>query len=171
MGWNNGALTDKEFLKQACRWADATSVTTASKWWWAFVEVIIRELYYNGSCRIPGLGTFTTKKMGEKIQIQKGLGGREVTYKVPEREVPVFVPHSDMIDDINMQGVTKHYRKKLKAGELTKRDYARQARAESLGVLGSLSEERMEASKEKFIELLEEKKKKTKGKIEVDEKE
>lgn len=165
MAWGNTTLTDKEFFTQMARFADVNSLQTVQKYWYAACEVIIRELFYNGTCRVPGLGTFSTRKVGEQIQIQKGPEGREVVYRVPEREVPVFTPHDDMINDINMQGVTKQYRKRLKAGTLTQRDYERQIRAEALGVIGSLSEERLEASKKKFKEMLDEKKKKIKGKV------
>ena len=167
MAWGNTTLTDKEFFTQMARFADVNSLQTVQKYWYAACEVIIRELFYNGTCRVPGLGTFSTRKVGEQIQIQKGPEGREVVYRVPEREVPVFTPHDDMINDINMQGVTKQYRKRLKAGTLTKRDYERQVRAEALGVIGSLSEERLEASKKKFKEMLDEKKKKIKGKVDL----
>lgn len=167
MAWGNTTLTDKEFFTQMARFADVNSLQTVQKYWYAACEVIIRELFYNGTCRVPGLGTFSTRKVGEQIQIQKGPEGREVVYRVPEREVPVFTPHDDMINDINMQGVTKQYRKRLKAGTLTKRDYERQVRAEALGVEGSLSEERLEASKKKFKEMLDEKKKKIKGKVDL----
>lgn len=167
MSWGNVTLTDKEFFTQMARFADVTDPRTCAKYWYAACEVIIRELFYNGTCRVPGLGTFSTRKVGEQIQIQKGPEGREVVYRVPEREVPVFTPHDDMINDINMQGVTKQYRKRLKAGTLTQRDYERQVRAEALGVMGSLSEERLEASKKKFKEMLDEKKKKIKGKVDL----
>lgn len=167
MAWGNTTLTDKEFFTQMARFADVNSLQTVQKYWYAACEVIIRELFYNGTCRVPGLGTFSTRKVGEQIQIQKGPEGREVVYRVPEREVPVFTPHDDMINDINMQGVTKQYRKRLKAGTLTQRDYERQVRAEALGVIGSLSEERLEASKKKFKEMLNEKKKKIKGKVDL----
>lgn len=169
MGWNGVALTDREFFKQMARFADVSNLETVQKYWYAACEVIIRELFYNGSCRVPALGTFSTRKVGEQVQIQKGQDGKEVVYKVPEREVPMFTPHDDMINDINMQGVTKAYRRRLKAGALTQRDYERQIRAEALGVVGSLSEERINASKEKFKKVLDEKKKKIKGKVDLTE--
>lgn len=169
MGWNGAALTDKEFFKQMARFADVTNLETVQKYWYAACEVIIRELFYNNTCRTPGLGTFSTRKVGEQIQIQKGPEGKEVVYKVPEREVPIFIPSDDMINDINMQGVTKAYRRRLRAGALTQRDYERQIRAEALGVTGSLSEERIIASKAKFKKILEEKKKKVKGKVDLTE--
>ena len=68
-----------------------------------------------------------------------------------------------------MQGVTKQYRKRLKAGKLSKRDYERQVRAEILNVDGNLTEKRLEASKQKFNEMLKEKKEKFKGKVDLKE--
>ena len=167
MGWGNITLTDKEFFIQMARFADVNNLQTVQKYWYAACEVIIRELFYNGTCRVPGLGTFSTRKVGEQVQIQKGPNGKEIVYRVPEREVPIFTPHDDMINDINMQGVTKAYRRRLKAGTLTQRDYERQVRAEALGVVGSLSEERINASKDKFKEMLNEKKRKIKGKVDL----
>lgn len=166
MGWGKITLTDKEFFKEACRFADVKNISTASKWWEAFSEVIIRHLYFDGTCRVPNLGTFNTRTVSEQVQIQKGSDGKQKIYQVPERQVPVFYPHDNMIDDINMTGVTKAYRKRMKAGALTQRDYARQIRAESLGVSGSLSKERIENSKKEFQELLEEKRRKFKGRVE-----
>ena len=39
----NGHLSDKEFFELACRWTDSLNTQTAAKWWWAFVEIIVRE--------------------------------------------------------------------------------------------------------------------------------
>ena len=171
MAWGKITLTDKEFFTQMARFADVNSLQTVQKYWYAACEVIIRELFYNGNCRVPGLGTFSTRKVGEQVQIQKGPNGKEVTYLVPEREVPIFTPHDDMINDINMQGVTKMFRKRLKAGALTQRDYERQLRAEALGITKSenLSEERINESKIKFQKFLQQKKKKIKGKVDLKE--
>lgn len=167
MSWGNITLTDKEFFTQMARYADVSDPRTCAKYWYAACEVIIRELFYNGSCRTPTLGTFTTKHVGESVQVQKGPDGKQVVYQVPPRDIPEFTPHDDMINDINMQGVTKQYRKRLKAGKLTKRDYERQIRAEVLGVNGNLSEQRIEASKKEFKKMLEDKKNKFKGKVDL----
>lgn len=164
MSWGNITLTDKEFFTQMARYADVNDPRTCAKYWYAACEVIIRELFYNKSCRTPVLGTFTTRHVGESVQVQKGEDGKQVIYQVPPRDVPEFTPHDDMINDINMQGVTKQYRKRLKAGKLSKRDYERQVRAEILDINGKLSEDRLQASKDKFQELLKEKKDRFKGK-------
>ena len=169
MSWGNTTLTDKEFFVQMARFADVNSPQTVAKYWYAACEVIIRELFYNGTCRVPVLGTFTTKHIGESVQVQKGPDGKKVVYQVPPRDVPEFTPHDDMINDINMQGVTKQYRKRLKNGNLSKRDYERQISAEILGVEGNLSEKRLEEAKLKFKELLEDKKRKIKGKVDLTE--
>ena len=165
MSWGNVTLTDKEFFTQMARFADVTDPRTCAKYWYAACEVIIRELFYNGTCRVPVLGTFTTKHIDATVQVQKGPNGEKITYPVVARDIPEFIPHDDMINDINMQGVTKQYRKRLKAGKLSKRDYERQVRAEILNVDGSLTEQRLEASKQKFKEMLKEKKEKFKGKV------
>ena len=169
MSWGNVTLTDKEFFTQMARFADVTDPRTCAKYWYAACEVIIRELFYNGTCRVPTLGTFTTKHIDEKIQVQKGANGEKVVYPVIARDIPEFIPHDDMINDINMQGVTKKYRKRLKSGNLSKRDYERQARADALEVAGNIAEHRLEASKEKFQELLKQKKEKFKGKVDLEE--
>lgn len=139
-------VTNKEFFKQACRWKDSSSIQTAAEWWSAFQEVIIREIFYNGVCRVPGLGTFSVNTQESYFQKQRGPGGKIMTYLVPERMTPVFVPEDDFVNDINMQGVTKKYRQRLRDGALNERDFARQVRADSLEA-GVCIEEMMEQRK------------------------
>ena len=149
--------TNKEFFTQACRWKDNGSVSTAAQWWAAFQEVIVRELFYNSSCRVPGLGYFVIKQEDGHFQKQKKPNGREVSYFVPGRITPVFRPEDDFINDVNMQGVTKQYRKRVKAGALTERDYIRQIRADSLAANACISEiieQRKEEAKKEFQQLL-----------------
>ena len=160
------ALTDKEFYKLACRFADAKDIGTAAKWWAAFNEIFVRELYFNKTVRLPNVGTFTLREVGESIQIQKGPDGEEKMYRVPAREVPVFTPQDVFIDDVNMTGVTRSYRKRLKLGNLSQRDYERQCRAEALNVDGKLPDKYVEASKDRFAEVLRAKTEKFKGKVE-----
>lgn len=152
--------TNKEFFKQACRWKDTTSIQTAAEWWSAFQEVIIREVFYNGCCRVPGIGTFTIKEEESHYMKQRMPNGKEVTYLVPGRIVPVFTPEDDFINDVNMQGVTRKYRKRLKKGALTERDYTRQVRADSLAAsacVDEIIEQRRESAKKEFQKLLEKK--------------
>lgn len=155
-------VTNKEFFKQACRWKDCNTIQTAADWWSAFQEVIIREVFYNGCCRVPGIGTFTVREEEEKLQTQKMVNGKIVSYKVPARVYPLFTPEDDFINDINMQGVTKKYRKRLKKGELKARDYERELRAESLtmmDVMDDMIEQRREKAQQELQELLESKRK------------
>ncbi len=155
-------VTNKEFFKQACRWKDCNTIQTAADWWSAFQEVIIREVFYNGCCRVPGIGTFTVREEEEKLQTQKMVNGKIVSYKVPARVYPLFTPEDDFINDINMQGVTKMYRKRLKKGELKARDYERELRAESLtmmDVMDDMIEQRREKAQQELQELLESKRK------------
>lgn len=151
-------VTNKEFFKQACRWKDSSSIQTAAEWWSAFQEVIIREIFYNGCCRVPGLGTFTVTEEPSHYQTQKMSSGKTMTYLVPGRIKPDFTPEDDFINDINMQGVTKKYRRRLKEGSLTERDYARQIRADSLAAsacVDEMVEQRRESARKEFQKLLE----------------
>lgn len=121
--------TDKEFFQKVCRWADSTDIAAAKKWWNAFHEVIIRELFYHGVARVPELGTFRTKHMPKCIQKQKH-GGKVVEYEVPAHDIIHFEPHDSMTNDVNMEGVTKAYRSRMKQGTISKNDLLREARAE-----------------------------------------
>lgn len=150
-------VTNKEFFKQACRWKDSSSTQTAADWWSAFLEVIIREVFYNGKCRVPGIGTFTVRQEEGYTQTQRTKNGKIVSYKVPPRVHPLFVPEDDFINDINMQGVTKTYRKRLKAGELKARDYERELRAETVNmidIVDDMVKQRREKAQEELQELL-----------------
>ena len=155
-------VTNKEFFKQACRWKDSVSVQTAAEWLAAFQEVIIREIFYNGVCRVPGLGTFMIKEEESHYQKQRMPNGKEMTYLIPGRITPIFTPEDDFINDINMQGVTRKYRQRLKQGSLSERDYARQIRADSLAAsacVDEMIEQRRETAKKEFQKLLDKKRK------------
>lgn len=154
---NSNDLTEKEFYAGVSRLMD-TKPQTIKKYWEGIYEFIIRELFFKGSCRVPMMGNFSLKRIGESIQVQIDQNGKQVTYRIPERDIPIFTPHDTMKNDVNMQGVTKAYRKRLKNGVLTQRDYLRQVRAEALNVSGSLSEERINQAKKDFKELLNQKK-------------
>lgn len=143
-------ITDKEFYTGVARLLDVPVKQVKTFWENGFNEFIVREIFFRGSCRLPGIGSFRTKKIAESFQVQKNIEGKEIVYKVPERDVPIFDAHDNFINDINMHGVTKAYRKRLKKNALTHRDYLRQIRAETLGVEGSISAERMRESKENF---------------------
>ena len=150
-------VTNKEFFKQACRWKDSSSTQTAADWWSAFLEVIVREVFYNGHCRVPGLGTFTVRFEEGKTWTQPIGGGKYATYTAPARVYPLFAPEDDFINDINMQGVTKAYRKRLKKGELKARDYERELRAEAVNmmdIVDDMVEQRREKAQEELQELL-----------------
>lgn len=163
---NNRELTNKEFYLEACRFADSKSAATAKKWWQAFVEVIVRQLYFNNSCSVPYLGVFGLKYLPQQTQTQKSPDGDGVVvYEVPERNIPIFSPNDSFVNDVNMIGVTKAFRKRQKKNKLTQRDHLRQQRSEMLGAEGSLSEAHLEAAKARFLETLKEKAANTKGKV------
>lgn len=169
MSWGDITLTDKEFYTLMARYAGVTNLATVEKYWKAAVEVMIREIHINHTCRLPLIGTFNVKEVEENFQLQRGPDGKEKMYKVEARIIPTFIPHDDFVNDVNMFGVTKKARRRIRKGEMTERDYLRQIRAENMGVIGSLSEQRMENSKKKFLEMLQ--KKKQKGKVDLEENE
>mgnify|MGYP000909571132 CR=1 FL=1 len=165
-----GHLSDKEFFEQMCRWADSLSTQTASKWWNAAFEVIVRNVYLQGSCRIPGLGVITTKEVKETYQKQiNPETGETVVYKVPARVLPYLIASDDFVNDVNAEGVTKQYRKRLKANALTMRDYEREVRAQALN--GQPTDKKVEEAKEEFKKLLKQKVAKNKAKLERNENE
>lgn len=158
-------LTDKEFYRGVAKLLGVKASTVQKYWELGFNEFIIRELFFASHCRIPYLGTFTLRKIEERTQMQTDANGRSVLYQVPERYMPVFTPHDTMINDINMQGVTKQYRKRVRSGVMTERDYMRQLRAEICNANGKITEEQVNQAKEDFKDFLAEKKK-TKGDVE-----
>lgn len=163
MNFQSMMMTNKEFFTQACRWKDSSSVRTAAEWWAAFQEVIIREIFYNGVCRVPGLGKFIIQEFESSYKKSMNAKGKTVTYYVPARIKPVFIPEDDFINDINMSGVTKSYRKRLKNKKLIQRDFERELRAEALNVDATLEEmmiARRKKSKENFQKLLQSKREK-----------
>ena len=154
------AQTDKEFLTKMCRYADTTNLQTASKWFRAFVETVVHELYYNRKCRVPDIGTFTLKYIKPSRQIHEDKDGNKIEYLIPERYRPEFIPHDTFINDVNYTGVTKQYRKRLKKNVLTKKDYMRDVRREAESMQNNmevLSEEEIEEAKTKFQELIKQK--------------
>lgn len=149
------ALTSKEFYTKACRYADSTSTETAKKWWRAFNEVFVHELYHNHTCRLPDVGTFDVRVVEESIQRQVAPGGELMVYRVPERIVPTFTPHDTFINDVNYAIVTKAGRKREKRDVVTKRDQDRKCRAEADGVSDiPMTPEEIELSKARFASIL-----------------
>lgn len=153
-----GKQTDKEFYEGVARLLDVTPQRAKKYWEDGFNEFIVRELFFKGICRLPNIGTFTVYKIEENVQYQEDENGKLIYYRVPERYIPKFTPHDIMINDINMNGVTKKYRKRLRENVLTERDYKRKLRAQALGVDEPMTEEHIEASKISFKEKLEKKK-------------
>lgn len=153
-------LTDKEFYEEILRFADSTSITSAKKWYAAVVEVIVRNIYFTNKCNLPLLGKFSVRKVEEKLQTQTAKNGKMVTYVIPERIVPVFTPSDGFIDDVNMKGVTKEYRKRLKNNALTQRDYNRLLLSQDLENQGrkEVTEEKKAEVQSRFRQLLLEKK-------------
>ena len=95
-------------------------------------EVHTNEIYGRVLFKIPKIGYLTLQHMEEKVQKQTDGEGGFKYYVVPERDKPVFTPDDEFIDDINMTGVTKSYRKRLKHDGLTLRDKERERRAKQI---------------------------------------
>lgn len=154
-----------EFFEDIARWADMKTTTAIEKYYDAMYEVIVRELYHKGQVSLPYIGTLVCETMEEYYQRQKGPDGEYITYRVPERDMPVFTPDDDFVNDVNMQAVTKRGRKRVRRGEFTKRDYMRQLRAASCGIAKDLSEERRLRAQEDFKQKLAEKRKQHDNKV------
>lgn len=121
----------KEFFNLSSRFIGARPAT-ARTWWESFYEVIVRELYTSGMVYLPKIGYFTLKHIDEQVQKQKNPEGGFKYYVVPERDKPVFTPDDDFINDVNMTGVTKSYRRRLNYDGLTLRDKEREKRAKQI---------------------------------------
>lgn len=154
---NSDLLTNKEFFAIVARLLNVSTKTVQKYWEDGFYEAIVRQLYLTRNCRLPHLGTFGLRYMPEGESQQTTPDGKKVTYKIPERDIPIFTPHDDFINDVNCMGVTKKYRKRANNGKLTYHDYKRQKRAEEFGTFGSsanLTPDRIEKSKEDFKDYL-----------------
>ena len=148
--------SDIELYRLVARELDCTA-QTARKYVDAIVEVIAKEVYLSGTCRVPNLGIFDAQHIDEKIQKQVH-DGEVFEYIMPEHVKPIFTPCDAFINDCNMKGVTKLYRRRAKNKQLTVRDLQRIAKAEAIERLKKVSEEAKEAAKIGFADKLKEKK-------------
>ena len=154
--------TNQEFFKQVARFKDSTP-KAAADWWAAVQEVVIRQVFYDGCCRLPGIGIFTVEEEPEKFSKQT-LNGKTVVYRIPPRIKPIFNAEDDFINDINMSGVTKAYRRRLKNNALSYRDIERELRATEIGeVVQDMMAERKESAQAELQELLKQKRNAKKG--------
>ena len=147
--------SDIELYRLVARELDCTA-QTARKYVDAIVEVIAKEVYLSGTCRVPNLGTFDAQHIDEKIQKQVH-DGKLFEYRMPEHVKPIFTPCDTFINDCNMKGVTKLYRRRAKNKQLTVRDLQRIAKAEAIERLKKVSDETKEAAQVDFAEKLKEK--------------
>ena len=148
--------SDIELYRLVARELDCTA-QTARKYVDAIVEVIAKEVYLSGTCRVPNLGVFDAKHIEERIQKQVH-DGELYEFVMPEHVKPVFTPCDNFINDCNMKGVTKKYRKRAKNKQLTVRDLERIAKAEAIERLKNVSAEMKETAKIDFADKLKEKK-------------
>lgn len=131
---SNKSKDAKDFFNIVARLYDARP-DTIRRWWKSVYEAIVRELYVNGVVYLPDIGYITLQLRPEQIQKQHHPDGTVRYYSVPERDIPIFHAEDDFINDINMIGVTKSYRKRVKKGITTLRDKERERRAaEIMGI-------------------------------------
>ena len=128
---SNKSKDANDFFALVARLYDS-SPNTVRKWWKSVYETIVRELYINGIVYLPDIGYVTLKFHPETIQKQIHPDGTTRYYAVPERDTPVFHADDDFVNDINMIGVTKSYRKRVKKGITTLRDKERERRANEI---------------------------------------
>lgn len=122
---------EKDFYLFAQRLADASN-TNVVKWWEVFYEVIIRYLYLSGSVYLPNIGWLTLKHKDALKYKRIRSDGKEESVILPERNLPVFKPDDDFVNDVNMLGVTSRYRQRMKNGALTARDKERERRGREI---------------------------------------
>ena len=122
---------ENEFYDLAAKLLNSTRPKTKTAWK-AFFEVMVRELYVNGMVYLPLVGCFRLQHLEAGIQKQVDSKGVVHWYQVPERDRPVFIPEDDFINDINMHGVTKSYRRRIKQNARTLRDNERYRRLQEI---------------------------------------
>lgn len=132
------ALNEDEFYAEAAKWVGVQDTKRVKEYWSAFVETITRELFFCGSCKAPGLGTFGCRHMPETVQKRHDVDGKELYYYFPEHDLPTFKPDDSFINDINMNGVTAKYRSRLKSHQLNQKDKDRITRKEALELMKHL---------------------------------
>ena len=153
-----GKSGEVEFFTMASRLHDATPAT-AKIWWDCFYETILRDLFVSGETYLPKIGHFVLEERKGGVQKQKQKDGTYKYYEVPTIDKPVLYPEDEFIDDVNMMGVTKSYRKRVKKKMTTKRDKEREQRARQyLGIdyeEGEMEEKKqIDESREQFEDFL-----------------
>lgn len=143
---------EKDFFLLAQRLSDSKNISV-TKWWNIFYEVILRQLYISGAVYLPNIGWLELKKKEGKVYTRKKSDGSVEIVDIPARNVPCFKPEDDFINDVNLVGITKNYRQRVKNGALTARDKLREQRTqEMLGDNLYFSDK----AKEKYTEILKE---------------
>lgn len=149
-------LTKSQFIGLVCKYAGKDTPQVAAQWLDAIIEVIIREVYAVGRCRVPYLGTFNRKVIGAYVKTAK-VNGEETLTRVPEKYSAYFTPSADFIDDINMHGISAKYKKKVALGKFTRRDWLRQVRAAELEIEYTINKDSIEKMQKNFANKIKEK--------------
>lgn len=132
---NSDEIRKEEFYLESAKWMGTNDIKKVQKSWDAFVETITRELFFRGKCVVPYLGTFSTRHIEEGVHKTHDKEGREMFYYVPDHDMPSFRPCDSFVNDINMQGITKKFRTRLKQNQLNLRDRQRITKKEAMEIL------------------------------------
>ena len=127
---NYKGLTDKEFYAAAAQWADMYDKQRMERYTKALAEVIIHELCFVGELRVPYLGMFAVQKYKGYEYTTKDFGGKPRKVRVPDRQIPIFVPCDSLINDVNSEYATKEFKRRENRGTMSWRDYTRELRHE-----------------------------------------
>lgn len=103
--------------------------STVKKYYDTWYEIVVRELYTSGSIYLPKIGWFILKEKPNVAQKQIQPDGTYKYYEVPARDIPVFRPEEDFINDVNMKGITQSWRWRQKNKKISWRDKEREERA------------------------------------------
>lgn len=162
---NKKRFDAQEFFEYASILFEEENATpaVAKKWWYVFVEIIVRWCFLRGECRLPQVGVFKMiKSPREVVPVRFKNNTDTPVYQSNEKFLVYFEPVDDFIDDVNMKGISHEFRKKARKGLLTTRDYLRELRAEQLTKVkkwDKAREKHSKATQKEFLAELKEKQK------------
>ena len=146
-------MTDNEFYKAVAVWANIKDPNTAKRYIDSIAEIIIRQIYYDGECKFPRLGTFKLKTVKGSTQVAME-DGEQVIYNIPEHYVPVFTPTDGFIDDVNETIVSKGGRRRARENRISEADKKRIARQIAREKVDSMSDEKRKQAEYDITEMI-----------------
>ena len=146
-------MTDNEFYKAVAVWANIKDPKTAKRYIDSIAEIIIRQIYYDGECKFPRIGTFKLKTVKGSTQVAME-DGEQVIYNIPEHYIPVFTPCDSFVDDVNETVVSKGGRKRMKQNKLSEADKKRIARQIAREKVDNMTEEKRRQAENDITEMI-----------------